>query len=136
VSNSKRSGIITATVAIVGIAVVSLGISTLYQSATPRPYREVAGGDVERGREALARYQCGSCHRIPGVDGANGTKGQPLAGLALRTDIVGALPNTPEDVMLWIRDPKKIYAKTEMPTLGVSEQDARDIVAYLYTLPP
>ncbi|MBK9265838.1 MAG: c-type cytochrome [Polyangiaceae bacterium] len=133
----RQTGIITsAAVAIVGIAIVALGFYSLKQSAVPRPYREVPGGDVERGRKALARYQCGTCHRIPGVEGANGTRGQPLAGLALRTDIVGALPNAPEDVVRWIRNPKEIYPQTSMPNLNVSKQEALDMVAYLYSLPP
>jgi cytochrome c1 len=36
--------------------------------------------------------------------------------------------------MRWIRDPPGVDAKTAMPRLGVTEPDARDIAAYLYTL--
>jgi cytochrome c len=36
--------------------------------------------------------------------------------------------------MLWIRDPQKVDSGTSMPNLNVSEADARDISAYLYTL--
>jgi cytochrome c len=129
-----RSGILAGIVAIVGIGIVALGVSTLNQS--PAPYRAVPGGDAKRGRKALVKYQCGTCHRIPGVEGANGTRGQSLAGLALRMDLVGAIPNTPADVVRWIRDPKEVYPQTVMPTLNVSEQEALDMVAYLYTLPP
>lgn len=136
---AKRQGagqIAAIGIAIAGIVIVVMGIMTMQRAAAIRPYRDVPGGDVERGRRALLKYDCGSCHRIPGVEGANGTKGQPLAGLAYRTDIVGAAANTPEDVVRWIRKPKSIYPETAMPDLNVSEQEALDMVAYLYSLPP
>lgn len=119
-----------------GIAMLVVGTNLMQRSSTSLPYRDVPGGDVERGRKALKRYNCGSCHKIPGVEGATGTKGQPLAGLVFRTDIVGALPNTPEDVARWIQNPKSIYPETGMPVLNVSKQEAMDMVAYLYTPPP
>jgi cytochrome c1 len=34
----------------------------------------------------------------------------------------------------WIRAPKAFDPQTAMPTLGVGEEHARDMVAYLYTL--
>lgn len=136
---AKREGagvFVPIAIAVAGIAMLGAGMTLMQRSTTSMPYREVPGGDVERGRKALKHYDCGSCHKIPGVDGANGTKGQPLSGLVLRNDIVGALPNTPEDLVRWIQDPKSIYPETGMPMLNVSKQDAIDMVAYLYTLPP
>jgi cytochrome c len=130
----ERTGIVVGLIAAVGIGTVALGVSRLNQSTGT--YRTVPGGDVKRGRKALAKYQCGTCHVIPGVEGANGTRGQPLKGLALRIDLVGAVPNTPTDLVRWIRNPKEVYPQTSMPNLDVSEQDALDMVAYLYTLPP
>jgi len=134
---AKRTGLIAAiVVAIAGILIVTMGIWMMQGGATRRPRRDVPGGDVERGRQALLKYNCGSCHKITGIYGANGTKGQPLAGLADRKDIVGAMANTPDDVVRWIRKPKSVYPETGMPELNVSEQDALDMVAYLYSLPP
>jgi hypothetical protein len=37
-------------------------------------------------------------------------------------------------MLRWIRDPRQIDGQTLMPELGVSEQDGRDIVTFLYTL--
>jgi cytochrome c len=37
-------------------------------------------------------------------------------------------------MIAWIRDPRHLRSPTAMPTLGVTEQDGRDIAAYLYTL--
>ena len=125
-----------AAVGITGIAIIALGVETMRETTSSGLYRDVPGGNVERGRKALMDYNCGSCHKIPGVEGANGTRGQSLAGLALRKDIVGVLPNAPEDVVRWIRDPKSFYPQTTMPNSNVSQKDALDMVAYLYTLPP
>lgn len=136
-ANRQGLGMIVAIgVGIAGIALLVVGVVMMEVSTGGRPFREVPGGDVERGHDALIKYKCGECHKIPGVLGANGTKGQPLVGLGARVDIVGALPNTPEDVIRWIRKPKSIYPETGMPELNVSEQEARDMVAYLYSLPP
>jgi cytochrome c1 len=34
--------------------------------------------------------------------------------------------------MQWLQDPQAIRPQTAMPNLGVGEEDARDIAAYLY----
>jgi cytochrome c len=92
------------------------------------------GGDARRGPELMRRYGCATCHTVPGVDGATGGVGPPLGGIAQRSYIGGVLPNTPENLMQWIRDPKLVDSLTAMPNVGVSEVDARHIAAYLYTL--
>jgi cytochrome c1 len=60
--------------------------------------------------------------------------GPPLAGVASRAYIAGVLPNTPENMMVWVRDPQGVDSLTAMPNTGVTASDARDIAAYLYTL--
>ena len=92
------------------------------------------GGSAARGKLLIDAYGCGSCHTIPRVRGATATVGPNLTGIASRDYIAGVLPNTPENMMRWIRNPQGIDDKTAMPTLGVSESDARHIAAYLYTL--
>ncbi len=91
-------------------------------------------GDAVRGLQTFHHYACNSCHVIPGVTGAQVHVGPPLAGMASRQSIAGALPNTPEAMVRWLRDPQGVDAHTAMPALGVSEQDARDMAAYLATL--
>ena len=91
-------------------------------------------GNVQHGRELIRTYGCGACHMIPGVHGARGKVGPPLMYLAERTMIAGELPNTPENLVQWLRNPKDVEPKTAMPDLGLSEDQAYDIAAYLYTL--
>lgn len=91
-------------------------------------------GDPARGRLALAQYACRGCHVIPGLSGGDGQVGPPLAGMATRGLIAGKLPNTPDNLVAWIRAPHVVEPDTAMPALGVNEQDARDMAAYLATL--
>jgi cytochrome c2 len=102
--------------------------------ADAREAAALTGGDPSRGPDLLRRYGCQSCHTIPGVVGANGLVGPPLAGIASRSYIAGVLPNAPDNMLRWIRDPKGVDAKTAMPNTGVTASDARHIAAYLYTL--
>ena len=60
--------------------------------------------------------------------------GPPLVRVAVRTYVAGVLANTPENMRKWIQDPTGVDEKTAMPKIGVSDRDAQDIVAYLYTL--
>ena len=92
------------------------------------------GGDPARAPQLIQRYGCGGCHRIPGVVGAAGKSGPSLEHIAREPYISGNLPNTPENVLSWIRAPHSILPHTKMPELGLSEQDARDIAAYLWSL--
>ncbi len=95
---------------------------------------KVPGGSPARGRAAIASVGCGSCHEISGVSGARGLVGPPLNNIADRTMLAGRVPNTPENMIAWIRDPQLIEPGTAMPNLHVDERTARDMAAYLYTL--
>jgi cytochrome c1 len=91
-------------------------------------------GDPQTGRDTIARYGCGGCHDIPGVTGAHGLSAPPLSNFGARAYIAGELRNTPDSLVQWIMHPHAVEPKTAMPELGVTERDARDIAAYLYTL--
>ena len=93
----------------------------------------ISGGDEGRGRAALERYGCGTCHVISAVEGARGHVGPPLDGVRRRAYLAGMLPNTPANMIAWIRHPQSIDRRTAMPDLGVSEGDARDMTAYFYS---
>jgi mono/diheme cytochrome c family protein len=93
-----------------------------------------ATADAERGRQAINQYACVTCHAIPGIVGPNAPVGPPLAGVGSRVVLAGVLPNSPENMVRWLRAPQAIAPLTAMPSLGVSERDARDIAAYLATL--
>ncbi|GGG23948.1 hypothetical protein GCM10010964_10150 [Caldovatus sediminis] len=77
---------------------------------------------------------CGACHRIPGVRNARAMVGPPLDAFAQRGYVAGVLPNRPANLLAWLRNPPAINPMTAMPDLGLTEAEARDIAAYLYTL--
>ncbi len=99
-----------------------------------RAAAEMTGGTPAKGRAAISRYGCSTCHTVPGVSGANGMVGPPLGQVASRVYLAGRLQNTPDNMILWIQNPQGVDDKTAMPNLGVSDADARDIASYLYTL--
>lgn len=109
-------------------------LSLLLATGCSSDEAESTPGDPQKGQAAIREYGCGSCHVIPGVRGADGRTGPPLGHIARRVYLSGVLPNTPEDMARWIRNPEAVDPRTAMPNMGVSENDARDITAYLYTL--
>ena len=115
--------------------VVLSGCGMTAESQSAEQAAMLTGGDPRQGEAAIVRYGCGSCHTIPGIRGADREVGPPLAGIGRRMYIAGVLTNTPEHMVKWIQDPPGIDSLTAMPNLGVKQQEARDIAAYLYTLP-
>lgn len=113
------------------LALLSLGCAENISGSAPE---YVAGGDADQGQQTIAEYGCGACHLIPDVPGANATVGPPLTLWADRAYIAGALPNRPDNLIRWLMNPQEIEPGTAMPDLLVTEQDARDMSAYLYTL--
>ncbi|HEX2864337.1 MAG TPA: c-type cytochrome [Deinococcales bacterium] len=102
--------------------------------ASQLPQFDVPGADTGAGKNALAQMGCGSCHSVPGVANARGKVGPPLVDLADRVYIAGRLPNTPENLALWIQHPQLVDPGNAMPDMGVSQQDALNIAAFLYTV--
>jgi mono/diheme cytochrome c family protein len=90
--------------------------------------------ESERARIALRQYACVACHRIPGLTGSDTNVGPPLHGLARRHLIAGRLPNSPDNLERWIRTPQAVKPGSAMPDLGVTEEHARLMAAYLSRL--
>lgn len=113
------------------------GAACLAQCAPspPAPTWSDFGGDLRNGKLLLGRYSCGACHEIPGVEGANGLVGPPLGAFSRRTMIAGMLPNTPSNLVLWLRHPQSVTPGNAMPDVGLTDPQARDIAAYLYARP-
>jgi putative membrane protein len=116
-----------------GLIIILVGLSSCEQDVA-REAAELTGGDPGRGVIAIRQYGCPSCHTIPGVPGAYGLVGPPLGGIASRMYIAGMLPNTPENMILWIQAPQGVNQRTAMPNMGITESEARNIAGYLYTL--
>jgi cytochrome c len=119
----QRAGILTAAILLLALA----GCGPDEPEAGP-----VRDGNPEAGRTAILQHGCASCHTIPGVASVNRTVGPDLTGFDDQLYIAGQLPNRPEELIRWIQNPQEIVPGTAMPNMGITEQDARDIAAYLY----
>lgn len=113
------------------------GADSASSSADLTPTSSTSGsvlGDSAHGQQVIEDVGCGACHVIPGVPMANGMVGPPLEHIGSRQYLAGILHNTPDAMVTWIRFPQRIVPGNVMPDMGVSEKDARDIAAYLFTL--
>ena len=104
------------------------------EAPAPPAFLDVPGGEPERGRSLIQAYGCGACHVVEGVRGARGTVGPPLVDYAERRLLAGIVPNTQRHLVAWLMDPPSLDPQTGMPSVGLTEPEARHIAAYLYTL--
>lgn len=116
------------------IAASTLVLNGCSGDNTAQAYNVPTGGNALEGKKVIEAYGCGSCHTIPGIHAARGLVGPPLYFMSRRTMIAGELPNTPDNMVKWIKSPQSVEGGTAMPTLGLTDQQARDATAYLYTL--
>jgi len=121
---------------IVAVALSSAGYMATTHQRKIRMDRaaRITGGDPYEGRKAIERYGCGTCHTIPGIRNATALVCPDLTRIRARTYIAGVIENRPENMARWIMQPHAVDEKTAMPTLGVTETDAKNITAYLYSL--
>ena len=98
------------------------------------PPRTVAGADPARGLAVVKRVGCAACHAIPGIDWPQGRTGPSLKGFGARPMIGGRLPNRPEVLTVWLIDAPSLSPETGMPPTPITEAEARDVAAWLYTL--
>jgi cytochrome c2 len=94
--------------------------------------RALTNGDPARASVLATRYGCGGCHTIPGLPAADGKVGPPLGNLRQRVFIAGVLPNTADNLINWIVQPRTYSPGSAMPATGISKAEARDIAAWLY----
>jgi cytochrome c oxidase subunit 2 len=88
---------------------------------------------VADGASIYARSACVGCHTIRGV--SVGVVGPDLTHFGSRgTVAAGLLPNTPENVAGWIQNPAAIKPGVKMPALGLTDDQARAVAAYLLSL--
>ena len=104
----------------------------------PRREREqdairLTGGDPNRGKDAIRRYGCLTCHSIPGLPG-DANVGPQLDRVGSRVYLGGVLLNTPVNMTRWLKDPPAVDPKTAMPNVGATDDDVKDIACYLYSL--
>ncbi|MEO8126070.1 MAG: cytochrome c oxidase assembly protein [Bryobacteraceae bacterium] len=116
------------------IFILFVGITGCDRRLPSSPWK-LEGANASRGPALMEVYGCGACHTIPGVPRAIGRVGPPLGEFGQRAFVAGMLRNNPENLVKWLREPQSIVPGNAMLDMGVTEQDARDLAAYLYALP-
>ncbi len=106
----------------------------------PLPAIPVAG-DAARGREVFRLTGCLACHNMaPFTEEARAAEEDP-ANQRRETNEHGpnlrgiATKVAPEWLFAWIKDPTSYWSETRMPNLRLSDQDAADVVAYVFEDP-
>ena len=118
-----------------GRSAIALAIAICLLSACERGFSRPApaiGGSPSEGKKLLVGYGCVSCHTVDGIGAAQGRVGPPLIDVGARAYLGGVLANTPHNMQRWIMHPQQFSPNTAMPDLGVTEEQARDMTAYLY----
>ncbi len=90
---------------------------------------------IEEAQIALRQYSCDNCHVIRDMVGPNTRVGPSLEQWYRRKYIAGVVPNTPENLVRWIVDPRAVSPHTLMPDLDVIEPHAQIMARYLLTAP-
>jgi sulfur-oxidizing protein SoxX len=113
------------------MAAVLLLAACIDKSQQPR---SLAGADPANGLVLVKASGCAACHVVPGVVWPQGKVGGSLVGFADRTLISGHTPNQPDELIAFLREPPTVQPGIAMPPSRMSEDDLRDVAAYLYTL--
>lgn len=100
---------------------------------TPAP--GVAGSPLI-GEQLMLTKGCGGCHTVAGVPGATGVAGPNLTNIVVRPTLAGdRLPMSAETMTRWLLDPHALKPETTMPRVGLSQQEAQDLTAFLFSQP-
>ena len=88
---------------------------------------------AQTGAQDFKTKGCIACHTIQGI--SVGTLGPNLTHVGSRTTIAaGTLPNTAEGLARWLRNPPAVKPGSLMPNLGLNDDDAAALAAYLRSL--
>jgi cytochrome c oxidase subunit 2 len=89
---------------------------------------------LESARATFLSMSCINCHAVSGTT-ANGTFGPDLSHLMSRATLgSGVLPNTPENLRSWVKDPQAIKRGNLMPNMQLNSRELDEIVVYLSSL--
>ena len=91
-----------------------------------------AGGNVERGKQVFETVGCQACHVAGSMTKVRETRGTSY-DIAPELSRVGSKVN-PDWIYDWIRNPRHYNPTTKMPSLRLSDNEAKDIVSFLMSM--
>jgi cytochrome c oxidase subunit 2 len=90
--------------------------------------------EVALGHQVFVTQACMNCHAVQGTP-ANGHFGPDLTHFGGRDTLgSGAVPNTPENLKAWIRNPADLKPGALMPAMQLDETQLNEVTAYLASL--
>ncbi len=99
-------------------------------STAPTP----ATPETQAGQRVFMTSACNMCHAISGTD-AQGTVGPDLSHFGSRRWLAaGALPNTPQNLRLWLENPQRVKPGNHMPIVQLEPRELDALVAYVGSL--
>lgn len=107
---------------------VHAAVSYLFHFSQPMSYAAVPPGDPEKGKRAFQTLGCLACHAVGDL--------RPSSPSRLYVPDLSRIGDKTHPAWLyhWIRDPRHYYPDSRMPDLRLTDEEARDITAYLMTL--
>jgi cytochrome c oxidase subunit 2 len=103
-------------------------------AAAQQPAAPPEDAFAQEGAQLFVQKGCINCHAVQGVNAYN-RAGPDLSHIGSRTSIAaGMLPNTRENMIRWLRFTDTVKPGVAMPNLGLSQEEAERIAAYLATL--
>jgi cytochrome c oxidase subunit 2 len=99
-----------------------------------RPAAEPDAPETLRGQKVFLSTTCVMCHTIRGTT-AGSRVGPELTHIATRATLAaGTLPNTPEHLSSWVRNPQALKPGVRMPATELAAADFEALLAYLRSL--
>ncbi|MBW3605945.1 MAG: c-type cytochrome [Actinobacteria bacterium] len=105
------------------------------------PAEAAEDGLAAEGEELFQSQQCIACHAIDGYEAAAGTAaevriGPNLTHFASRRTFAGGVFDVNDEAQLkaWLANPQAVKAGSQMPNLGLTDDQIDALTAYLYTL--
>ena len=96
----------------------------------------LSDASVANGLQLVVDKGCAACHTFPDVKWPRGGLGPALEGFGRQGLIAGRLPNQPGMLMQFVRRAPALVPGTAMPAIWMTDEEARDVTAYLLTLKP
>jgi cytochrome c1 len=119
--------------AVIAVSAATAAMIWRAQHQSEAVARAMTGGDPSRAPLLIRRYGCAGCHAISGIPGGDGQVGGSLTNIKHRVYVGGVLPNSADNLVHWIVSPQAFSPRSAMPATGISEAEARDVAAYLYS---
>ena len=130
---TKHRWNIVGAIAVLAALAVAAGSLWQIEGRSTNIAAALTGGNITRAPELIRRYGCAGCHTISGIPGGDGQVGGPLQDIRRRVFIGGVITNSPDNMIKWIVSPQTFSPRSAMPATGISEAEARDVAAYLYS---